>query len=366
MKKGYKDNHTFSVLVAPLDWGLGHVTRCIPIISTLLQQQVRVIVCGEGHFITIIQKEFPGIEIFRLKGYRIKYSKTRNFFFLKLLLQIPKIVFSIAYENFWLKAIIKKYDIDAIISDNRLGCFNKNIHSVFMTHQLHIKTGFRFIDVIVRKINYFFINKYDECWIPDYASSVNMAGELSHPEKLPIKPIMYIGLLSRMYRIETETKYKLCIVLSGPEPQRTNLEKIILRELIQYKEPTVLIRGLPDQEDSIITNQNNIRVVNYMGTKELSLIIQQSEIIISRSGYSTIMDLLKLGQKAILIPTPGQTEQEYLADYLLSNKMSVALSQKEFQLTTALNQINGITIQQKELPEIYQETIIGWLNRLNG
>lgn len=362
MEKEKKDRNTFTVLITPLDWGLGHATRCIPIISCLLQQRVRVIVCGEGDIITLIQKEFPDIETSRLKGYRIRYSKKRNLFFLKLLLQIPKIIYSIIYENIWLKAAIKKYDIDAIISDNRLGCFNKSITSVFITHQLHIKAGFSFVDQIVRSINYFFINKYDECWVPDYPSSINLAGDLSHPKVFPDKPVHYIGLLSRMKKTDIETKYKLCIVLSGPEPQRTNLEKIIVSELTKYTEPTILIRGLPNERNIIRTNQKNINIVNYAGAQELSSIIQQSEIIISRSGYSTVMDVLKLNKRAIFIPTPGQTEQEYLASYLDKKKLCIAVSQEDFELKIVLNQLNTTLFNKNEFPEMYQDVVINWLN----
>ena len=354
------------MLIAPLDWGLGHATRCIPLISYLKDQQIRVLVSGEGSIKSLLQQEFPDIEMLPLKGYNIKYSRDGKRFLVNMLFQIPKMIYSVWHENRWLKKTIKKYDIDAVISDNRLGCFNNSVHTVFITHQLNIKTGNSFTDKIIRRINYFFINQYDECWIPDYPFENNLAGELSHPNIIPCKPMRYIGVLSRFQPDKTVVKKnKLCIILSGPEPQRTILENKIIQGLDCFAESVIIVRGIPDKIPTLKNLHSNIIQYNHQNAAALSNIIQESEIIIARSGYSTMMDLMTLQQKAILIPTPGQTEQEYLAAYLNDKALCYAVSQDEFNLSESLKKIDGVDIKDNIFEEIYKEALDDWLNRIH-
>ena len=201
--------HKLRVLLAPLDWGLGHATRCIPIISALIQQNCIVIVAAEGQIKTLLYNEFPDVQFIELKGYRIQYSRYRLWMPVKLLLQLPKILYRIYAENRWLKKAIKENSISAVISDNRMGLFHKKIPCVYITHQLTIKTGNRFTENIAQKIHYHFINKFGACWVPDAKGNVNLAGVLSHPVLLPKTQVTYLGPLSRFEKKETESKYDL-------------------------------------------------------------------------------------------------------------------------------------------------------------
>jgi uncharacterized protein (TIGR00661 family) len=325
------------VLVAPLDWGLGHATRCIPIISVLIKQHCTVFVAAEGQIKTLLQKEFPSLVFIKLKGYRVKYSNRKFWMPLKLILQLPKIVYRIYAENIWLKKSVKKYKINAIISDNRMGLYHKKIPCVYITHQLTIKTGYRFTQSIAQKIHYYFINKFNTCWVPDAEGLLNLAGDLSHPSTLPKIPVNYLGPLSRFDKIELENKYDVCIILSGPEPQRTIFEKKILAHVDNMAEKICLVRGLPYETKIPELKNTSVIIKNHLPADELSTIIQQSKLIISRCGYSTVMDLVKLQKKAILIPTPGQTEQEYLAKYLKAKKKIYTVTQKKFLLSNAIN-----------------------------
>lgn len=338
------------ILIAPLEWGLGHATRCIPIINELLVQGCEVLIAAEGATYSLLKQEFPHLTFLPLMGYRMKYSRKRFWLPVKLFIQFPKMIFTIYNEHQWLKKIIKEYKIDAVISDNRFGMFNNKIYSVYITHQLLIKTGNNFTEKIAQKIHYYFINKYTECWVPDF-NVEGLAGELSHPKKLP-KHIKYIGGLSRFKLHSTEKKFDLLISLSGPEPQRTIFENQILRDLKSYKRKVLFIRGLPDNKSELINENPLVEIRNHLTANELNDAMLQSDTIISRCGYTTIMDLVKLNKKAILIPTPGQTEQEYLAKYLREKKMFYTVSQKDFSLQNSLEHASAFLF---DIPDFNME-----------
>jgi uncharacterized protein (TIGR00661 family) len=324
------------VLVAPLDWGLGHATRCIPIIFNLIEQQCEVFIAAEGAGKSLLQQEFPQLTFVPLAGYRIQYSNNGKQMPLKLLLQFPKLLYRVYAERKWLKKIVAEYSIDAVISDNRLGLSHKKIPCVYITHQLLIKTGSGFTEQIAQKIHYHFINRYKYCWVPDAAGKVNLAGELSHPDKLPATPLIYIGPLSRFEKYTTDISYDLCIILSGPEPQRSVFEKMIMKELETFNGRVFLVRGQPGNTSANRSTNTTLEIVDHLQADELNKVILRSQMIISRSGYSTIMDLAKLQKPAILIPTPGQTEQEYLALALSNQKLFYTVPQDKFSLQTAL------------------------------
>jgi UDP-N-acetylglucosamine transferase subunit ALG13 len=319
------------LLVAPLDWGLGHATRCVPVIRDLLNSGCKVWLAGEGAQEKLLREEFPSLPFLPLKGYRIKYAKSGLTG--KLLLQIPSILRSIKEENKWLNAQVNKYGFDAAISDNRYGLYHEKLFSVFITHQLCIKSALgKWSEGFLQKWNYKLIDRFNECWIPDEEGKDNLAGELSHPVKLPTVPVKYIGALSRFQKKNIdEIKDHLLIILSGPEPQRTILENKIVDQIVNYTGTVTIVRGLPT-EQNIIPSTNTIHFYNHLSSEELNSEALKAEFIISRSGYSTVMDIAALQKKSILIPTPGQTEQEYLADHLMKKKFAFCVNQKEFSL----------------------------------
>lgn len=326
-------HHKTRILVAPLDWGLGHATRCIPIINELISLHCEVLIAASGDSFFLLKKEFPSLVILRISSYKIKYSRNKKGLPFKLGVQVPGIIFSIWKENLWLKKIITKYEIDAIISDNRFGLYNKYIPSVYITHQLLVKTGNIFFEEIIKKIHYHFIRKYNYCWVPDFKEN-GLAGELSHQENKPSN-ISYIGPLSRFELLNDVPKlYDVLISISGPEPQRTIFEKIILSQLNNFNKRILFVRGLPNENANLKTGNESVKIVNHLSGDELNKAFQQSQIIISRSGYTTIMDLVKLGKNAVLVPTPGQTEQEYLSKYLMKKNIFYAVEQNIFSLDT--------------------------------
>jgi hypothetical protein len=209
----------------------------------------------------------------------------------------------ISYENQWLKTKIAICDFDAIISDNRFGFYSKKTFSIFITHQLEIKSGLgKLADTILRSLHYRYINKFNECWVPDTENKNSLAGELSHPAKLPKIQVQYIGMLSRFKPgSASEIKKHIHVVLSGPEPQRTILEKIILKDILNYSYTATVVRGLPGEVNPIPSTEN-IKFYNYLNAEDLNREMEKAEFVISRSGYSTIMDLARLQKKSILIP----------------------------------------------------------------
>lgn len=323
------------ILVAPLDWGLGHATRCIPVIYELLEQGTDVWLAGEGAQETLLKQEFPELPFLPLKGYRVRYAGSGTGLWRAILLQLPRIRKTIKNENTWLKTMVEEHQFDAIIADNRFGLHHFSITSVFITHQLKIKTPIgKWSEYLLQKINYRFINRFTECWIPDDENK--WAGELSHPGVMPAIPAYYAGILSRLKRNSTqEKKGHLFISLSGPEPQRTLLENKIVNEISHYTGTATVVRGLPGTL-TLIPSSNDIKFYNHLPADEFNREMEKAEFVISRSGYSTIMDIVSVGKKSILIPTPGQTEQEYLATYLLTKKVAFYMKQEEFSLQKAI------------------------------
>jgi UDP-N-acetylglucosamine:LPS N-acetylglucosamine transferase len=189
----------------------------------------------------------------------------------------------------------------------------------------------------LQKKNYRYINRFNECWVPDNEKENILAGELSHPEKMPLIKTVYIGPLSRFEKREEEKIYNLLIILSGPEPQRSILEKIILHQAVNSKKNILLVKGRPDEKQTA-TQRNNLTIVNHLSSTELNKALQQSKMVICRSGYSSIMDLYAIKQNAILIPTPGQTEQEYLAKWLMNKRLFYSVPQKNFEMKKAIRE----------------------------
>lgn len=357
-----------TILIAPLDWGLGHATRCIPIITELNENGHKVILAAEGPVKELLQQEFPQNLILPLKGYKIKYSKSAFWLPAKLLIQLPQILLIINKEHGWLKEAVRKYRIDMVISDNRFGLFHKTVPAIYITHQLFIKTGNSFSEKIAQRIHRWIIKKFDECWVPDFEKENGIAGVLSHPAK-SLNNIKYIGCLSRFEKKEHQEKEnKLLILLSGPEPQRSIFENMLLQQVENLKGKILFVRGLPGKIQTAPVTQThkaNIIFKTHLPAKELCDVIQQSEMVLCRSGYTTIMDLIKLQQKSILVPTPGQTEQEYLATYLQSKNVFYSAPQHNFNLLASIKEAEQFSYKMPEVDMyLFKKVVHAFIKKL--
>jgi uncharacterized protein (TIGR00661 family) len=326
------------ILVAPLNWGLGHATRCIPIIKALINYGFEPIIATDGDALALLQKEFPYILSVELPSYDINYPTRKAFFKLKLLIDTPKILKAIIAEKKEIKNILNTHDIIGIISDNRFGVYNKNTPSVIITHQLNVLSGkTTWLSSIINKQ---FLKHFDVCWIPDFERENNLSGVLSYNHNVNI-PFTYIGPLSRFSHKDTKATNKILIVLSGPEPQRSLLMKKLLEEFKSYDGNIIFVNGVVENEQTIQI-VDNMTIYNFMTSEELEETINKSELIIARSGYTTVMDLSKLNKKAFFIPTPGQYEQEYLAKRLFELNIAPYSNQDDFTLNK-LQQVENFT-----------------------
>lgn len=327
-----------NVLVCPLNWGLGHATRCIPLIRILLEQGCTVYIASDGRPLYLLQQEFPQLTCIQLPGYGITYPKGSRMI-LKMMLQIPRIFRGISKEHEALEQIVKSYCIDVVISDNRWGLWSAQAYTVFITHQIMIKTPawLRPFESVLYSLNRFFISRFDECWIPDFLGTPNLSGDLSHKRALPDKTY-FIGPLSRFYGMEISKElhpFDVLVILSGPEPQRTIFETVLLDHLKFGNHKAVVVRGVTEHQAEKKIG-DSIRVINYATAEQLFDLISAAGIVISRPGYSSVMDMAAMGKQAIFVPTPGQTEQEYLSSVLQEQGLFYSMTQEDFDLEKAI------------------------------
>ena len=299
-----------TIFIAALDWGLGHATRCVPLIKQLMKDNV-VIIGVTPTTSLIFDEEFPELQKVNIEAYDIHYSKSIPLV-LKLLIDAPRIWAVIKKEKIWLEQIIETYHIDIVISDNRFGLCSKNAESIYITHQLNIKAGI--FSSIANKIHHYFIKQFNTVWVPDLQDEkISLAGKLTHHHS--IKNYCYIGPLSRLPKTEfSKVKYDYLCLLSGPEPLRSELERVLITKANHTNKAICIVRGTHHVLQSFINK--NVEVFDAPHANDLANMIVNSKTVICRSGYSTLMDLHHLQKtNCILIPTSGQDEQEYLAEY---------------------------------------------------
>jgi len=328
------------ILIAPLDWGLGHASRTVPIVRELLRAGAEVFLASNGRALSYLQAAFPELESTALPAYAVQYPSRHMWW--NMARQSGRLMRVARAEHRQLQHLIRRHSIDAVISDNRFGCFSSRVYSVFITHQLNLQ-----LPMVLRwpgrKLNHYFIRRYDSCWIPDIPGPHGLSGELS---AVPSgSQVEYLGILSQLEPASPEPKasYDLLLLLSGPEPQRTYLETQLIEQCKMPGLKTLLIQG-KTEELIRSTPASNIDAVSFLKFQELGKALAGARHIICRSGYSSLMDLAVAGRKALLIPTPGQTEQVYLARRMQQLGYCPTQSQKELDISaglTAMEQYTG-------------------------
>ena len=321
-----------TILVCPLNWGLGHATRMIPIIDNAISQGDSVIIASDGDALFLLQNHYNNLRTIELPNLNIQYG-IGAFAPIKFLFSIPKILKWIKKDRAKLNEIVEQERIDLIISDNRWGLWHKSVKSVFVTHQVMVKIPqpFSFLEKIGFLLQQRFLNHFDEIWIPDYKDqTMNLSGDLSHKYS-PKKKTKYIGILSQFHHNNQQNKilYDIAVILSGPEPHRSILEKELIEKIAEMQIKAIIVGGRPSQTTNI--NYKKITYIPFADTLMLQEIYEQSKYIICRSGYTSLMDLVTLGKPAILIPTPSQTEQEYLAKYTSDKGWFISLNQRDIK-----------------------------------
>lgn len=340
------------ILYAVLNWGLGHATRSIPVIDYLLQKNYFVVIAADGEALVFLQENYahnPQIKFEVLPAYNPVYHPAGGSFAMAILLQLPKFVAAIYKENQTVASLIKKWEIDTIISDNRYGCFLKKIPSYLITHQLNVQLPLQLKIGFDRMLN-FQLRKFTAILVPDFPDR-ELSGKLSE-SNLP--RVFYMGPLSRLEKNEKPKKYKAVCLLSGPEPQRSILEAI-LKKAIDFSQDNLLVRGTLTKDKSPVKN-----AIDMADTAQINELLNTAEIVVCRSGYTTLMDLAKIHHKKIIcIPTPGQTEQEYLAKKLAMENKVVMMEQANFNWAEALKKTEEVSgFDENWTTDYFMDTMI--------
>lgn len=325
--------HGARILVAPLDWGLGHATRCVPIVRALLALDARPVIGADKGPLALLRDEFPALEAVRIPGVEVRYAKGRSQAW-AMAKQFPAMLRSIREEHLRFARLRRDLRLDAVISDQRFGIRADDLPSVLITHQV-----FPFTPVaqgMMRRINLRHVRRFDRCWIPDEPQAPGLAGSLSHGPGMPSNT-RYIGPISRFTEgtgAATVPPYHIVAVISGPEPQRTLLERSLTARLPRIEGRHLLVLGKPDAPDA--QRIGDLTVVGHLNAQALRAAMQQAELIISRTGYTTLMDLACIGRSALLVPTPGQAEQEYLGELHARTGRFVVQAQEAIDIPAAL------------------------------
>ncbi len=333
-------------MVAPLDWGLGHATRCIPLIDHLRERGLQVYLGGAGDSLKLLKEAYPQLPFLELPAYKVSYSynsrQTR-----KIGQQVPRLLRVIRQEHRTLKKWMKTHPLSGIISDNRYGCWQPELPSVFLCHQLspQLPQSLSFFQYPLSRLHLRFAGNFQEIWIPDFPGEASLSGKMSRPVK-DLPHMCHLGPLSRFYGYAPPNhdismaslsgkKPYLLAVLSGPEPQRSLLEEMIRIQAQSLDKPCWIIQG--KWESSSVQTKGNCTLIPHMHQHDLYLALQQAEWVLSRSGYSSLMDFSALGlKKVILVPTPGQTEQEYLAHRMKQKNLAHIALQSRLKLREIL------------------------------
>jgi len=333
----------YRILVAPLDWGLGHAVRCIPIIRQILADGHQVLLAVTPSTKPILQKAFPELPLIDIPAYGVRYP-FRNML-ANAVVQTPHMLKTALQEYCAVKAIVRNHGIDAILSDNRVGCFSRDLPSVYLTHQYTILIPNRILRAFGNWCHRRVIDQFSCLWIPDRGDQFALGPSMSRvsPKKHP----HYLGWLSEAKPAPDENDLKATFILSGPEPQRTLLEKRILAEAQKIPGPFALVRGITTQHP-IDGKPQSIRIVHDLADRTtIQDLVNRSEVIVSRSGYTTLMDLAFWRKPALLIPTPGQYEQIHLASRMQELGWAHTIEQDHLQLEEDLRQV-----KRKCIPEL--------------
>lgn len=373
-----------TVLISPLSWGFGHAGRMIPLALEMNRRGCRVIFAADAQLLKLAERELKGITMVEIPGLRISYSRYLPQY-LCIALQLPRLILSAIREHRVLRRLAEEFKPSVIISDNRFGFYHREIFSAYITHQIRIPFPvlLRFMEPLASWIHRTIINRYDLCLVPDYPGSENLSGRLSHGTRLPDN-IFYMGPLSRFAYSRGEgdsgtvLRPFICLILSGPEPQRS----LFLKKVTAALRPVLLqeMDGLPGRTSSgaagqfpafpevtgspdkpfqeatpgvpgkvrlVILSatpvplpvQNSLPPVSFITAPDTALMhrmITSAALVITRAGYTSVMEMVSLDRGAVLVPTPGQTEQEYLGEYLNGRYGFITLRQNRLEQLPAI------------------------------
>lgn len=338
------------------------MTRCIPLIQELDRLGAEVVLGSDGVALHLLKAEFPNLQVLELPSYQIRYQSHNMVW--NIGRQLPRILWAVRSEQWATERVVRALDIKGILSDNRYGCFSTRANSVLISHQLHVRVPWLALKWSANQVLRLALSKFNAVWVPDVADENGLSGALSHGTPVHSQTC-FAGVLSRMNAYEREYEYDVAVVLSGPEPQRSLLEQRLLDQAISLPQKFIFVQGQTQAKKHYYA-ADNVEVVSYLTSKDLNDVLLASKTLVCRSGYSSIMDLVALGKKAILIPTPGQTEQEYLADYFADRNAYLVQKQDAIDLLAGIKNVgrtSGIPAGQYRTDE-YKGLLGEWLDGL--
>ncbi|MBN1573094.1 MAG: hypothetical protein JW984_07860 [Deltaproteobacteria bacterium] len=323
------------ILLSPLSWGLGHATRDMPIINLLIESGHEVGVAATGVAYTLLKREYPDLKFYRVEDYPSPYTR-RGFSVARLLALFPLMYRNIIREHRAIDQIVKENGYDLVISDNRFGAFAKDVPSLFISHQIRFSTpgGFEAIEKATEAFNEFFHRNFDRVIIPDNPpGELSLSGKLGHAKRPgTIERAYYAGILSNIRKIDVDEDIDYLISISGPKETKRELQKVIMDQIDSLDGKKVLLMGDPESYYEEHLN-GGVVVKSHASRIEMEKLLNRAKCVITRSGYTTIIELAELGgKKALLIPTPGQTEQEYLSRYYSEMGWFHSVDQRDLDL----------------------------------
>jgi hypothetical protein len=325
-----------SVLVSSLNWGLGHATRDIPIIHELKKKGHDVTIAACGNALAALQREFPDCRFIDFPDYPAPYS-SGSLFLPKFCAYLPVMLRALAQERRTLQHILARDRYNLIISDNRLGVYSDRVPSLFITHQIH----FHFpaliwpVELFALLLNRVLHTKFDHVIVPDNPPGPgSLAGKLSRPLlSSSLRHIYYAGILATARRMDVAEDLDYLIIISGPEPQRTIFEQTLLPQLHDLSGSKMVLLGSPNHH-TVTCPDPDTTIRSYVDTEEKIALLNRARFVICRSGYTTMMELAEVQKRhGLFVPTPGQTEQEYLSSYY--QRKGWFLSQSQYRISLA-------------------------------
>ena len=304
------------IIYGVCSWGLGHATRSLPVIRKLISEKNNLTIISNGRSLEVLKKELgEDITYVDIPDYPMLLSENTRQFLAKSMVYWPVFIKRIEDGLAALQKILNKKHYDCIISDARYDMYSKQIPSFFISHQMRIMNPLqiKMFEGAMERFNMFFFKRYIGVIVPDYKDN-NLSGDLSHNlKRIDENRIHYVGVLSDFTKKSVKKDIDYLISISGPEPQRSMLEEKLASQIHELQGNVVMTLG--KAEEYSIKKKDQLTTYTFV-TKELrEELLNKAKMVISRSGYSTLMDVAVVGTKALFIPTPGQIEQEYLSQY---------------------------------------------------
>ena len=325
-------------------WGLGHATRSLPIIRALLKENHNITIISNGRSLDLLTKELHNkVKYVDIPDYPQLLSENARQFMAKSVVYWPLFIKRIESGLTKLSEILKKKNYDLIISDARYDVYSKKIPTFFISHQMRIMNPLRIkiFESVSELFNQFFFKRFAKVIVPDFKDD-GLSGDLSHNlKRVDEKNIHYIGILSDFQQKKMKKDIDYLISISGPEPQRSILERKLMSQSRNLEGNIVITLGKTEEKSKL--NEENITTYTFLSKEKREELLNKSRMVISRSGYSTIMDLAIINTKALLIPTPGQIEQEYLSEY--HNKLGTfySVEQDKINLSNDIESLKNTT-----------------------